>query len=711
MWNPHRLASALFGALTLAASPPSAHACGPFLPSRILIEADAAFLQLPYSTFAYEAKRVPVPYPPPFRAVPPTLGESDTLGTAQARQTENIDLAELGQALAAIQPDPAQRQKILADYTAVRQALTAHAQSMVAWKEQLWSGMVGETPPPEPAPAPPLTVPDGLPGEFADYLRGAIAYRQQQPEAARQAWQTLLQRPAEQRRLRSTWAAYMLGRSYLNENPAEALRWFQQTRDLVKEGYADSLGLAAASFGWEAQIELRQGRYAAALERFRVQLEAGDPAAPISLLLAARHAAGEAKPDARAECAKNPTARRLVTGYLLSASLLKDSPETVTVWLDSLKAVDAPAEDADRLAWAAYRTGNFELARNWLTKAPATAPLAQWLRAKLLLRDGKVAEALPLIADVAVHFPRDPAFMITRDNVDAFDPEIFDNQRAHAEIGGLQLARGEYVAALDALLQSVGGKDDHPGYSDDMDYMDADRHWPDAAYVAEQVLTLAELKEFVDKRWPAAKPPVDGKTPDGKETRLRYLLARRLARQDLPDAAAPYYPAEQQENFRRYTDSLRRGNDSKIPAPQRAAALWTAAQQTREQGMELLGTESDPDWASEGGSFDLGTTAADRPREGVNRAAPDELQRAAGHRPKPDRRFHYRYRAADLAWAAAQLMPDQSDQTALVLATAGHWIKNHDPKGADRFYKALVSRCGKTDMGKRASAKRWLPDL
>lgn len=694
MWNPRRLASTLLGALPLATLAPSADACGPFLPSRILIEKDDAFLELPYSTFAYEAKRVPAPYPSPFRAVPPQMGENDTPGNAQVTQTETIDLEDLNQALAATQPDPTRREKTLADYTAVRRALTVHAQKVVAREEELWSGMADATRPPEPDPPPGLTVPEGLPGEFADYLRGAIAYHGKQTDVARQAWQALLNRPADQRHQRSIWAAYMIGRSYMDDNPAEARRWFQQARDLAQQGFPDRLGLASASLGWEARMELKQGRYAPALERFRVQLEAGDPAAPISLLLAARHAAADANPEARAECAKNPTARRLVTGYLLSASLLKGDPR-VPAWLDTLKAANAPVEEADRLAWAAYQAGNFDLARAWLEKAPAPAPIAQWLRAKLLLREGKVTEALPLIAEVAAHFPRDPGFPISRDQVD--DAEVFDAKRAHAEIGGLRLARGEYLAALDALLLGVDGE--------------SDNHWLDAAYVAEQVLTLAELQDFVNRRWPNPVPPPAEGARSGADARMRYLLARRLARQGRLDQAAPYYPADQGESFGRYADALRRGNDSKKPGPQRAEALWTAAQITRDQGMDLLGAESDPDWAIFGGSFDLGTTTTDRPRDGVNRAAPDELQRAAGNLPTPDRRFHYRYRAADLAWAAAQLMPDQSDQTALVLATAGNWIKNLDPKAAERFYKALVSRCGKTELGKQASAKRWLPEI
>jgi len=694
MWKPRRHANDLLSVLTFAALSPAADACGPFLPSRILVEANDAFLELPYSTFSYEARRVPTPYPPPFRAVPPAMGEDDSLGVAQARQTETMDLEELGKVLEAAQPDPAQRQKILADYAAVRQALTAHAHSMVAWKEQLWSGMAGDAPPPEPAPAPSLTVPDGLPGEFADYLRGAIAYRQRQIEVARQAWQALLERPAEQRRQRSTWAAYMLGRSYANENTAEAARWYQQTRQLAQAGFADRLGLASASLGWEAQLALQQGRYAPALELFRVQLEAGEPAAPISLLLAARHAAADASPEARLECAKNPTARRLVTGYLVSASLLKDDPR-VPAWLETLKTVDAPTEDTDRLAWAAYQVGNFELAQGWLTQAPAPAPIAQWLRAKLLLREGKVTEALPLIAEVATQFPKDENFTISRDLID--DSAVFDAKRAYAEIGGLRLARGEYSAALDALVQGV---DNESG-----------NYWPDAAYVAEQVLALTELQDFVQQRWPNASPPPAENTRPGAGMQIRYLLARRLARQGKLDEAVPYYPADQQENFRRYVEALRRGNDAKTPAPQRAEALWAAAQLTRHEGLALLGTESDPDWAVLDGNFDLGKTTADRPKAGVNRAAEDELQRATRNLPQPDQRFHYRYRAADLAWSAAQLMPDQSNQTALVLATAGNWIKNLDAKGAQRFYQALVSRCGKTDLGKKATAKKWLPDI
>ncbi len=75
----------------------------------------------------------------------------------------------------------------------------------------------------------------------------------------------------------------------------------------------------------------------------------------------------------------------------------------------------------------------------------------------------------------------------------------------------------------------------------------------------------------------------------------------------------------------------------------------------------------------------------------------------------PDRRFHYRWQAAALAWEAAQLMPNNTDETARVLCTAGTWLKDRDPEGADQFYKALVRRCRKTALGRQADVLRWFP--
>jgi hypothetical protein len=688
--TPHRF-DWLFVVVLMVGSTGPVWACGPFFPDRILIEPDPLFLQLPYSTFSYEARQVAAPFEPTFRAVPPVAGEKETPGEAMARQTQETDLEELGRALEGVQPDEAQRHKILAEYVMVRKALKATAKARDKWLEGVW---FGEKQGPAPTLTGPPTVPEGLPGEFADYLRGAVAYWQNDPDTARRAWQELLDRPAEERRYRSLWAAYMLGRSYVGADAAQAISWFRKVRELAKEGHPDALGLAAASIGWEAQVELKQRHYATALELYRVQLATGEVSAPVSLLLAARHAAAEANPEERAACAANPTARRLITAYLLSASLLEDDPR-VTAWLDSFKTLETPVEEAERLAWTAYQSGNLPLATAWLGRAPEHAPIAMWLRAKLLLREGRIPQALPLIAEVAAHFPRDKDFQVNRETGDLNG--AFDDLRAQAEIGGIRLGRGEFVAALDALVQGVD--------------IENERHWLDAAYVAEQVLTLTELKEFIDGRWPTAVAGSGNKEQRGTGERMRYLLARRLARQGQHEQALPYYPVDLQNGFRQYVESLKSGKISKQPRPQRAEALWGAAKLTRHQGMEFLGTETDPDWAIFEGSYDLGTARAERPKTGLNRATQEEQARARRHRPQPDRRFHYRYLAADLAWEAAGFMPDQSEDTSRVLTIAGTWLKNIAPKEADRFYRALVRRCSKTQLGKEARDRRWFPEI
>jgi hypothetical protein len=74
-------------------------------------------------------------------------------------------------------------------------------------------------------------------------------------------------------------------------------------------------------------------------------------------------------------------------------------------------------------------------------------------------------------------------------------------------------------------------------------------------------------------------------------------------------------------------------------------------------------------------------------------------------------RFHYRYQAAFLAWEAAKLMPDDSNETAFVLWQAGEWLKQRDPITADGFYKTLVRRCRRTEIGTAADRLRWFPRL
>jgi len=93
------------------------------------------------------------------------------------------------------------------------------------------------------------TLPDEFSSEFADYHRGAFAYRRGQEHwgEARQVWEELLKRPEQDRHYRTVWAAFMLGKLALKSQDPEAVKWFQRTRELARAGFSDSLGMAADS--------------------------------------------------------------------------------------------------------------------------------------------------------------------------------------------------------------------------------------------------------------------------------------------------------------------------------------------------------------------------------------------------------------------------------------------------------------------------------
>jgi hypothetical protein len=232
--------------------------------------------------------------------------------------------------------------------------------------------------------------------------------------------------------------------------------------------------------------------------------------------------------------------------------------------------------------------------------------------------------------------------------------------------------------------------------------------------VAERVLTADELKSYVDKL-PKQAPLKDWEpgwspgSPDQVPHALRHLLGRRLIREGRAAEAVAYFPEALKLRARTLVSELKKAEDEKLSGTDRARAGFRAACLTRNSGVELVATEGEPDWAEHGGAFGMGSLADLRRDQTLFAPSPDELARAERHKAQPNQRYHYRYRAADLAWDAAQLLPS-GEEKAGVLATAGNWIENQDPKAADRFYKALVRCCGKTDLGHLADEKRWFPE-
>jgi hypothetical protein len=360
---------------------------------------------------------------------------------------------------------------------------------------------------------------------------------------------------------------------------------------------------------------------------------------------------------------------------------------------DKLLAILAEQKDidqADRLAALAYKNARYDLAANFAARSEA--PRAYWIRAKLAAQKGDLAGAAENYA-AALRHP-DAGQMLDLENQGLL----------RAETGLLSLARGDFLAAMEFFWAA------------------GEWYWRDTAFLAERVLTADELKAFVaarkdeslasrdlrkqladsiDKRAGAGADP-----SKSMEIRIRDLLARRLMREGRFEEAMPYFRSEEIRAMAASYAGLRREATRRWTDIGKSEALFLAALLARRWGMEMMGTEGAPDFfTSEGflgccGGFVSQPGARDRddvmapavfPQEG---AGPGEHERFLASAPKPERRFHYRYAAAQLASDAADLLPARSQAFAATLCQASQWMKQsaHFDEAAREVERRLYAR-------------------
>ncbi len=347
----------------------------------------------------------------------------------------------------------------------------------------------------------------------------------------------------------------MLGRLYGRKGEiGEASKSFALTRELVNNGAPDPLGLGVASFGEEARLHLKRAQALQKVEKMSAkQRRENDHEIIAAVRLYAKQAAHGSTIgiDSLREVIDevlgydsdgaicDPIVQRLLVTRTLNADTLPDSDRTPsTSQISGLvrsvqKCGSSNLIDADRLAAIAYRDGDYQLAHTLATQM--TTPLAMWVQARLQMQKGDVGEAAKYYAAASKAFPP---------SGDASEAD----QRAQAllvgENGVLTLSRGEYVDALEQL------------------YPYAATFWGDVAYIAERVLTVDELKTFVDTHRntqfnpsvsldnlalipdkPTDSTPGDSENDSHPADWLPNLLARRLVRAGRYREALNYVPA------------------------------------------------------------------------------------------------------------------------------------------------------------------------
>lgn len=696
-------------------------ACGPFFPNRFLDSGDRALLEAPRVDFASEIHRLGI--------VTSLRARGPGDGRGFVEDATAVELADLSRAVegrsdaAALVRDhgEARGRMIELERALVREPEGADRETRAGRHRQALRVL-------EPVP--------GLPREFALYFKGAALWHAGDGEQAVGAWASILELPPEERRFKTTWAAYMLGRAALGTDPTAAREWFRKVRQWAAEGWPDSMALAVDSIGWEAKTYFDRGPLIDAVPLYLRQWAAGDASAVESLRRVALKACSDADAAALRPFASDPAARRIVSAHLMSIDSLggdvnegSGERDARRRWLDALEMEGVrDVEGAELFGWVAYQAGEFERARRWTERGKAT-PARDWLRVKLLLREGNAAGATRLLSRLQRHFPMEAAVAsgaglagsLRGNSVESIDGWVTDPDPSSAgrqiagELATLKLARRDYVEALDLFLKA--------------DF------WDDAAWIAERVLRVEELRDYVRRRWPeppavGAERPEPDDAPAARRRQLalglRHLLGRRLVRIGRFAEASSFLPESLRGPLRAYQEALERGHDRRRPAGLRARDLMIAARIARRDGLELLGTELAPDYVIHGGQYEEGISPDSRsnrvaPGDGevpgvlavpmLNRPSDDERRRSGPPPALPGLRFHYRYLAADLAWEASLLLPDQCDETAAVLVEGGSWLKARDPQSADRFYKALVRRCRKTALGKAADDRRWFPPM
>ena len=553
----------------------------------------------------------------------------------------------------------------------------------------------------------------GLPTAVLEYIAGAIEFRSDDLDAALKRFEAIERLPPDQQRIRTVAAAYMRGRVHQRTGDFAAAREaFQATRVRARHN-PDPMGLGVASLGEEARVDLVEAGMlpnpwgpksmpelphdeekeaqlvVKAVNLYAEQAARGSRVALESLWEVAGLLLD--KTGTLQRTVADPAVRRLVVAYAIARTEVsvwdENPPRTI-----SERAADAiltlptlpVGDDLDRLGAMAYKLGRYDVAEKFT--AATDRPLGLWIRAKLGLRRGD--------RDAAV---RDWKAAIA-------GPDTGLNEKAKTQMRGelavIQLGQGRYVASLRMLFPV------------------ADTYWGDVAYIAERVLTVEELKAFVDS---LPRADMSEAVPGGRDRHsvenMRVMLARRLVREGRLYEAIAYFPSsilESPTDSRAGSRAIAADARGYLLAVQtarhtwpwqnvlRAEALFTGALLVRKRGMELMGTEGAPDLAMVEGSYpDDGKS--DPPKES-NLIGPDEAARVAASAPKPDVRFHYRVIATDQALAAADLLPQRSQAYAATLCWATRFaFDSRDEARAAQIYRRYV----KTGAHQPWAAKRF----
>ena len=533
--------------------------------------------------------------------------------------------------------------------------------------------------------------------EFFLYALGRAQRLADETLTTPSAWRELLALPPESRRFRTVWVRHGLVLAAPDVSFAD--RRLSALRKDLDAGFRDTCGLEEAIV---AQL-LRRGRSPADRLHWLPLAAVATSSPRIAAALVAdvdwmRRSDGWYRTfqgNVRNIVASDPVATEVLV-TLGGERLLPDD----------LRGA-APVLCADRRAWAAFQEGDFERGRKLLALAPEKSLVRLFWEARLARIDGDYARSAELLrtwlAEVVKRGGVPHGVFEVHDSCEGWfnDTESEKKPRTRSverivegELGGVLITQGDFEEALLAFLRA--------------------RSWIDAAFVAERCVTVDALADIV-RRLPKG-------ASSWKETvwhwhsertvaeELSWLTARRFLREGHIGEAGEFFPKVRKPEWRLYASLIATARpDEPLSDPiakddARALASFNLARLLFVRGMELLGTELEPDvHTSEGdysysgiGDRELGDLPHSNP-------LPPPLP------PRPETRFHYRALADEAARRAAALATDPDIRVAALLLRGEINLIAHAPsKNVESAYRELCAVRGHP-LAKAAREANWFP--
>ena len=379
-------------------------------------------------------------------------------------------------------------------------------------------------------------------------------------------------------------------------------------------------------------------------------------------------------------------------------------------WLEALDAAKVPPTFAPaHVAILQLAVGRWQACAETCATMPAADPTRRLLLSRCNLRlsgDRDVSRAFlgggsPRL-DLTT--PAKGFTTLTTDQtiIDPLDPQTV-LRRVHGESGMLALSAGDIPTAL--------------RHFDEGDFL------MESFYLGECLLTVDELKDYVDRR---QIPPNKGHNADDYSyyplVNLRELLSSRLMRAGRIEEALEYVAPKLRTQATNYVLLRRAAERSDVSARERADSHWRSALAIRQLGEIIQHSPFGLSWS--GGSWYVGYGYWPRVRLGqsmddrqplpmeIAPAGKDETRRLLSWQSQHIDRADLserdaRYASFRHALEAVRLLPDNDPAGAEILQYAGNLLKYREPKAAVPAYRLLVTRFPQTPYGQHAVAKKW----